>query len=115
MRPGPKPNGAVAAVRRNAGRPCEPDCQGYADYAAVPCPNPACDDRVKAAWDRARQVDRPCDCPAVTDAPITWHTPDDHAWDCGSTTPGEACGSCWACIAAQVAYHQVIASRGGAA
>src|SRR5512140_480153 len=28
-------------------KPCDPDCGGYADYAAVPCPNPACADRVK--------------------------------------------------------------------
>jgi hypothetical protein len=41
---------------RTQARPCEPDCQGYADYAAVPCPNPACDDRVKTAWERARQA-----------------------------------------------------------
>ena len=33
-----------------AARPCEPDCGGHADYAAVPCPNPACAERVAAAW-----------------------------------------------------------------
>jgi hypothetical protein len=59
-------------------------------------------------------TDRPCDCPAF-DADLGWHTSADHEQDCGSTQPGEACGGCWACIAMQVAYHQVIASRGGAA
>jgi hypothetical protein len=59
-------------------------------------------------------TDRPCDCPAF-DADLGWHRPADHEQDCGSTQPGEACGGCWACLAMQVAYHQVIASRGGAA
>jgi predicted nucleic acid-binding Zn-ribbon protein len=36
--------------------PCEPDCGGYADYAAVPCPNPACADRVRRMQDG---TDRP--------------------------------------------------------
>jgi hypothetical protein len=57
-------------------------------------------------------TDRPCDCPAQSAAP---HLISEHEQDCGSTQPGEACGGCWACIAMQVAYHQVIASRGGAA
>ena len=37
-------------------RPCEPDCGGYADYAAVPCPNPACADRVSAAVEAVKHL-----------------------------------------------------------
>ncbi len=29
-------------------RTCEPNCGGYADYAALPCPNPTCLARVRA-------------------------------------------------------------------
>jgi hypothetical protein len=58
-------------------------------------------------------TDRPCDCPATTHGP---HHISEHEQDChGLSQTNEACGGCWACIAMQVAYHQVIASRGGAA
>jgi hypothetical protein len=59
-------------------------------------------------------TDKPCDCPAY-DPELGWHTTADHEQDCGHTAPGMSCGGCWGCRAAQVAYHQVLASRGGAA
>jgi hypothetical protein len=55
-----------------------------------------------------------CDCPAYTADQVGWHTPDDHAWDCGTTDPDRVCGTCWGCTAARIAYHQVLASRGTA-
>lgn len=58
-------------------------------------------------------TDQPCDCPAAW--LVQRHPARGHEQDCGHTQPGMACGGCWACIAAQVAYHQVLASRGGAA
>jgi hypothetical protein len=94
-------------------RPCEPDCGGYADYAAMPCPNPACDERVQRLWE-SRNTDRPCACPAQSAAP---HLVSEHEQDCGRPAARSGLGrcGCWACLAMQVAYHQVIASRGGAA